>query len=282
MTKTKKIGLALGGGGARGCAHIGVIKALTEAGIPIGYVAGTSIGALIGGIYTAGDIKEFENYLLTIKWKEVVKYLDPVIPKKGLFKGEKVCRLISKSLKHKDFQGNKIPFCAVATDLFSGKEVILKKGDLTQAIRASIAIPGIFTPVEKEGDYLIDGGVVNPVPINVVQDMKADVVIAVDLNYHFSKKKDEPEKSYGKIKSFFHKWLKPDYPNIIDVLESSVYMMQEKLTEKNLLMHEPDFLIRPELGPTSIFDFHKAKKLIKEGYEKTRQQIPAIKKKLDL
>ncbi|MBN2096235.1 patatin-like phospholipase family protein [Candidatus Peregrinibacteria bacterium] len=282
MGKRKKIGLALGGGGARGCAHIGVIKALNEAGIPIDRIAGTSIGSFIGGVYVAGDISELESYLLKIKWKDVVKHFDPVIPKKGFFEGKKICELIGKLLKHKTFQGNKIPFRAVATDLFSGKEVILKTGNMTQAIRSSIAIPGIFTPVKKGNVYLIDGGVVNPVPINVVRDMGADIVIAVDLNHNFIREKMATKRSYGKEKGRIYKWLTPTHPNIIDVIENSVYMMQDKLTEKNLLIHQPDFLIRPTLGSASIFDFHKAKGLIEEGYQKTRLQIPRIKKELGL
>ncbi|MBU1017714.1 patatin-like phospholipase family protein [Patescibacteria group bacterium] len=282
MKKRKKVGLALGGGGARGCAHIGVIKALTEAGIPIDCIAGTSIGSFIGGIYVAGDIDELERYFLKIKWKDVVKHFDPVIPKKGFFEGGKICQLIDKLLKHKSFQKNRIPFRAVATDLFSGKEEILKNGSLTQAIRASVAIPGIFTPVKRGSTYLIDGGVVNPVPVNVVRNMGADIVIAVDLNHNFIKEKMATKRSYGKDKGRIYKWLAPTHPNIIDVIESSIYMMQDKLTEKNLLIHKPDFLIRPSLRSASIFDFHKAKGLIEEGYKKTRLQIPKIKKELGL
>lgn len=280
--RNKKIGLALGGGGARGCAHVGVIKALEEAGIPIDYIAGTSIGSFIGGIYVAGDIKELEEYLLRIKWKDVVGHFDPVVPKKGFFKGEKICKLIEKLLKHKTFRTNKIPFKAVATDLFTGKEVILKTGSITQAIRSSIAIPGIFTPTKKGGSYLIDGGVANPVPVNVARNMGADIVIAVDLNHNFIKEKMAAKRSYGRSKNKLYKWLTPTHPNIIDVIESSVYMMQDKLTEKNLLIHKPDFLIRPHLGSASVFDFHKAKRLIEEGYTRTRLQIPKIKKELGL
>ena len=275
----KKLGLALGGGGARGCAHIGVIKALEEAGIKINYIAGTSIGAFVGGVYVCGDIKELEKYLLKVKWKDVLKHLDPVIPRKGLMAGKKVIKLNKKMLDHDDFKKAKIPFTAVATELATGEEMHINKGKISNAVRASVAIPGILTPFKKGRQYLLDGGVVNPLPINVVKKMGADIVIAVDLNHYFVKEK--LNKRYRTPKNKLSKFFGASWPNIIDVLESSLFMMEDELSEKSLEIHKTDVLIRPKLGSTSIFDFHHAKKLISEGYKVTKAQIPKIKRLLN-
>lgn len=274
----KKIGLALGGGGARGCTHIGVIKALMEAKIPIDFIAGTSIGSFIGGVYSAGDIKKLEEFLMKIKWKDVVKYLDPVLPKRGLFEGAKFRKIIDQLIPKPDFQYARIPYIAVATDLSTGKEVRIKIGNIADAIRASIAIPGIFTPFKKGNQYLVDGGVVNPLPVSVVRDMGADIVIAVDLNHSFLKEKSKVKKP---SENKFLKWVTPDWPTIVDVMENSIFMMQNKITQKNLMLYKPDFLIQPKLGGSSIFDFHHAKKLIDVGYQITKKQIPAIRNMLN-
>lgn len=276
--KRKKIGLALGGGGARGCAHLGAIKALEEAGIPIDYIAGTSIGAFVGGIYAGGDIHELESYLLKVKWKDIIKHLDPVIPRRGLLGGKKVVDLIEFLIHHNDFKKSRIPFTAVTTELASGKELHLKKGKISDAIRASIAIPGILTPFKKGKQYLIDGGVVNPLPVNVVKKMGADIIVAVDLNHYFIKEK--LNKRYKTPKNKLAELLGSNWPNIIDVLENSLFLMEDKLSEKNLEIHKTDILVRPKLESTSIFDFHHAKRLIDEGYRSMKRQIPKIKKLL--
>ncbi|MFC1731712.1 patatin-like phospholipase family protein [candidate division KSB1 bacterium] len=284
MTKKKKIGLALGGGGARGCSHIGVIKALEEAGIQIDCVAGTSIGSFIGGVYAAGDIKKLEKILLETTWKDVVKHFDPVLPTKGFFEGKKIVKLLKAILPNPNFKNARIPYAAVATDLTSGKEVVIKNGSIIKAIRASIAIPSIITPLKWKNRYLIDGGVVNPLPINVIQQMEADIVIAVDLNHSFVKEKKISKGSRknrkiplsGKITS----WLTPNYPNIIDVVENSIFVMQDQITQKNLLKFKPDFLIQPSLGSSGVFDFHKAKEMIEEGYKQGKKIIPKLKRLL--
>jgi NTE family protein len=274
----RKLGLALGSGGARGCAHIGVIKALTEAKIPIDFIAGTSIGSFIGGVYSAGDIKMLEEFLVKIKWKDVVKYLDPVLPKRGLFEGAKFRNIIEHIIPRPDFKYARVPYIAVATDLLTGKEVRIKSGNMSDAIRASVAIPGIFTPFHKGKQHLVDGGVINPLPVSVVRDMGADIVIAVDLNHSFLEEKTKVKKpNMGK----FLKWVTPDWPTIIDVIENSMFTMQKEITQKNLMLSKPEFLLQPELGGSSIFDFHHAKQLIDIGYRITKKQIPAIKNMLN-
>jgi len=275
--KRKKVGLALGGGGARGCAHVGVIKALMEANIPIDFIAGTSIGSFVGGVYSAGDINMLEEFLVKIKWKDVVKYLDPVLPKRGLFEGAKFKKIIHGLIPKSDFKYARVPYIAVATDLLTGKEVRIKSGNIADAIRASIAIPGIFTPFKKGNQHLVDGGAVNPLPVSVVRDMGADIVIAVDLNHSFLGEQSKVKKPN---KGKFMKWVTPDWPTIIDVIENSVFMMQDGITQKNLVLHKPDILLQPVLGASSIFDFHHAKKMIDIGYKIAKKQIPNIKKLL--
>ncbi len=280
LTKSKKIGLALGGGGARGCAHIGVIKALQEAGIPIDYVAGTSIGSIVGAALASGDIKKFEDYLMGIKWNDVVKYFDPSVPHRGLFKGKSACKLLEQLLTHNDFKDLKIPFTAVATNLETSEEVRLNKGNVVDALRASISLPGIFVPFKRGNEYLVDGGVVNPMPVNVVRDMGADIVIGVDLNYEFIQEKLKSKRKKQLAKNKIHEWLTPERPNIIDVIESSVFIMQSQITEKNVAIYKPDILIHPVLGSAGLFDFHIAKRMIKEGYEQMKKQIPKVRKLL--
>lgn len=278
MKKRLKIGLALGGGGARGCAHIGVINALEEAGIGIDFVAGTSIGSLVGCVYAAGRIKELERILDKVTWQKVLKQFDPVLPKKGLFEGKKVVKLLNKILDKPDFKNTQIPCVAVATDLLTGKEIRFDRGNMVDAIRASIAIPGIITPAVIKKRYLMDGGVVNPLPVDVVRAMGADIVIAVDLNHSYiSKNRYRREEK----KSELIKWLKPERPNMIDIIESAVFMWQDKLTQKNLEVSKPDYLIRPKLGTTGVFDFQDASKLIEIGHRETQMIFKKLLKQLN-
>ena len=192
MIKTikTKIGLALGSGSAKGLAHIGVIKVLQENNIPIDFIAGSSIGAMIGGFYAAGlDIKEIEKIALSTDWQRVFSVLfDPYL-KQGLISGEKIKKFIENYISGKTFEDCKIPLAIVATDLKTGEPVVLNKGKLSQAIRASISIPLIFKPAEINERILMDGGLSLPVPVEVVKNMGADIVIAVNLdNYEYDKK----------------------------------------------------------------------------------------------
>ena len=276
----RKLGLALGGGGARGCAHVGVIKALAEAGISIDCISGSSIGAVVGGVFASGDIEEFEKYLLEISWKDVVKHFDLGVPNQGLFRGNKVVKLLERIISHKRFSQLSIPLTVVATNLETGRAVHISRGNLIDAIRASIAIPGIFIPFKKGTHFLIDGGVVNPMPVDVVRRMGAEVVIGVDLNHQYIKEKTRSRKKRQMAKNHIIEWLTPERPNIIDVIESSVYMMQNQITEKNVKLNPPDILIRPSLGSANIFDFHKSRSMIKVGYKKMKNEIPKLQKLL--
>ncbi|MGF1499419.1 MAG: patatin-like phospholipase family protein [Elainellaceae cyanobacterium] len=178
----KQVGLALGGGGARGWAHIGVIRALEAADIKIDYISGTSIGAFVGAHYAIGELDELEEFVRGLDWQAIVSYFDVVFPRSGLLDGDRVYDLLSTNLLDLHIDQTKLPFCCVATDLMGGHPVCLRSGRMADAVRASISLPGIFTPFQREGQYLGDGGLVNPVPVDVVREMGADVVVAVNLN----------------------------------------------------------------------------------------------------
>ncbi len=181
-TKQPKIGLALGSGGPKGLAHIGVIKILEENNIPIHFIAGSSIGAMIGGFYAATkDIKQIEETALGISWRQVSTLIDPSL-RQGLLGGEKIKTFIKKHINEVHFKDLKIPFSAVATDMKNGDVVSMDKGELSSAIRASISFPLVLKPVEREGRLLTDGALSMPVPVEVVRKMGAELIIAINLD----------------------------------------------------------------------------------------------------
>lgn len=313
----KKIGLALGSGSSRGWAHIGVLKALEEAHIPIDYIAGTSIGAWVGAAYACGELNNLEKFVLELDWKTVLSYFDVTFPRRGLLDGNKIYHLISQHILKQNIEDLNIPFCCVATDLLTGHEVRFYTGNLVEAVRASISLPGIFTPLEKDGMYLVDGGLVNPVPVNVVKDFGADVIIAVDLNHdivvkRFLHKKAKKmafktntastknlngkkqrysenriiqilEQKYRSLEDTvrikIQQWLSEEEPapNIFDVMGTSISIMEHHITRANLAIWKPDVLIQPALGHLKMFDFNETSTAILEGYNKTKQRIQYIK-----
>jgi len=193
MFTNKKIGLALGSGGARGLAHIGVIKVLEEKGIKIDYIAGTSIGALIGALYCqTKNIQSVEDFALSMDWKMLAEVLFDFSFKGGMISGEKVEKMLRHQLDNISFADLKIPLNIVCADLRTGEKLVCDSGDVSQAVRASISVPIIFKPFQKDDALLIDGGLVEPVPVQTVRKMGADYVIAVNLDaYHLRPKKNE-------------------------------------------------------------------------------------------
>jgi len=311
--KKKRIGLALGSGSARGWAHIGVIKALNEAGVKIDYLAGTSIGAFVGAAYASGGIDALEDIVLEMDWKKVLFFLDVVFPKSGLIDGKKVSVLIQSIVNGAKLEDLPLPFQAVSTDLGTGAEIILKKGDIIEAVRASISVPGIFSPTMKDNMILVDGGMVNPVPVSVVKDMGADFVIAVDLNHDImgkkgfsnngpeSKKSTEPYEKKAEIAagadskkksnflealnkkigdfnfaslSKFKQWGSSDpLPNIFEILITSINIMESSITATRLITDPPDLLIQPKLGYLKFLEFNRAQEAIDEGYHEAKIQL---------
>jgi NTE family protein len=287
--KGLKFGLALGSGSARGLAHVGVIQVLEAYNIPIDIIAGTSIGSVVGSLYATGaSIDQLEEAALSIKKSTTLFLIDPALPHSGLISGKKIEEMLNDlALEDKTFDDLKIPFAAVATDVESGAEVILTQGKVIDAVRASISIPGIFTPVKYQNYYLVDGGVVDPVPVDVVQKMGADIIIAVNLAKMASYTTvliinketgslEEVEKSsilqqkIAQVKSAF------EGPNIVEVISQSIDIMEARITDQCL--EGADVVIVPfGIKEINLFDFDKAESVIKGGIMATLLKIPEIK-----
>lgn len=266
-----RVGLALSGGAARGLAHVGVLDVLHKERIPIDMIAGTSAGAIMGAIYAAHvDTERLLEYALDPSWKKANIMGDPCLEKSGFLKGRKVTKLIQGFIGgEKDFKDLKIPFAAVATDIDTGEEVVMDSGPVTEAIRASISLPGIFTVVKRDGHYLVDGGLTTPVPINVVRGMGADFVIAVNVN---------PDVSGRMGKSYKMRVAAQKEPNIFQIMMQSFYITTWSLAHKSLA--GADVVIEPELQNITSSDFKLAGKAIYRGREAAEKALPEIRKKL--
>lgn len=306
--QAKKVGLALGSGAARGGAHLGVLKALDEAGIRVEYVAGTSIGALVGAAYTAGAIDQLEHYTRNLDWPNMARFLDVALPFSGLIDGRKVTRFLEELVGKQSFDGLSPTLSVVACDLNGGREVVFRDGDLVEAVRASISIPGIFRPVIKDGGILVDGGLVNPVPVSAVREMGADIVIAVDLSHKTASlekpkttlssedtEKRGPEngsvvpqelknttnplvrklealeaEGLSRIRSWREKEV---VPNLAEVLMMSLDVMGTQVRKARFREDSPDLLIQPKVEHVTFLEFHRAKDLIDVGYEEAKAAL---------
>ena len=311
-THRPKVGLALGSGSARGLAHIGVTRALKEAGIQVDYVAGTSIGAAIGAVYASGKLDSLQDAYLAMDWKKIAYFFDVVFPKSGIIDGKKVADFMRDYVHSDNIEELPLPFKAVATELNSGEEVVLETGDVIDAVRASISVPGMFTPVRRDGRVLVDGGLVNPVPVNVARAMGADIVIAVDINHGIVAGKasapqveSQPDtdllqtlsllgseryrSAMERIEKGLHSldsnptliqiraWLAEEsLPNIFEVLLSSINIMETQITSTRLQIDPPELLIQPPLGSVRFLEFNRAEEIISIGYETTRQQLDRL------
>jgi NTE family protein len=285
MTKTK-VHLVLASGGARGVAHIGVIERLEEEGYEIVEISGCSMGAVIGGLYAAGALDTYKEWLLKLQRSDVFRLLDFTFAKHGFLKGEKVFSTITDLIGPRNIEDLKIPFCAVATDLNTGEEVIFKKGDLYHALRASISIPGIFTPVNVSNSnvILVDGGVVNPLPLNQVNRSEEGFIVAVDINAKGPKPKimlQEKEKEADKDNSAWFNinwptWKRDDQNKergFMDVLSTSYEHMQHQLIARDLRLYQPEVLINIPRETCGVFDYHKSKQLIELGRQAFDKQF---------
>ena len=257
MTKRPKIGLALGSGGAKGIAHIGVIKALIKHNIPIDYITGSSIGAMAGGAYAAKkNIPSMEEVVKKSDWKLIRSLIDPSL-KSAVLEGKKVEKFIKDYAGDVNFNQLKIPFAAVTTDLVTGKTIILKTGNVVKAIRASIAFPSIFKPVKYHDYLLVDGGLSMPVPVQVVKDMGADIVIAVNLDKNIV----EPEKKKLTM-----------YRTALRSLNILRYNLAEQESD------QADIVIYPKTGKVLWNKFVGGQKLINIGEQACLERIDSIKK----
>lgn len=297
MARTKspsrpRIGLALGGGSARGWAHIGAIRALEDAGIHADLVCGTSIGALVGAAYVAGELDRLETWVRGLKLQTVVGFLDFSLGG-GLIKGEKLIAFFRDHFVDRDIRELERPYGAVATDLARGREIWLREGTVSDAVRASIALPGLFTPVASDGNWLVDGGLVNPVPVSLARAMDADFVIAVDLNADLLGRhlRDAPATRPRRTKPTLADTVMaqlgierdegPAPPAMLDVLASSINIMQVLITRSRLAGEPADALIAPPLASLGLMEFHRAAVAIEAGRRAAQAALPQIRERLD-
>jgi NTE family protein len=292
VARRPKIGFVLGAGSARGWAHIGVLRALTEAGIKPDFIAGCSIGAFVGAAFAAGRLDPLEAWALSLDWKRVLKLADFGL-RGGLIKGERVNELFHEQFVECDFSELPMQFAAVATDLHSGQEIWLREGKVSAAIGASIAVPGLFRPVQLEDRYLVDGSVVNPIPVSLCRAMGADIVLAVDLGSdlvgRYARDVDRPPIQTGR-RSFLSRVL-PRYnptsdrqpepevapPSMLETLMGSINIMQLRIARSRLAGEPPNVLLTPQLGHLGLLDYHRAEVAIAEGRDEVTRMLPAIR-----
>jgi NTE family protein len=282
---TSRIGLVLGSGSARGWAHIGVIRALHDAGIVPDLVCGCSIGALVGAAYADGDLDDLERWVTNLSWQDVVGLMD-VSLSGGLIKGDKLISFFEKQFVDKEFSALPRPFGCVATELASGHEVWLRDGSVSSAVRASIALPGVLAPIRRDGRLLVDGGLVNPVPVSLCRAMGADIVIAVDLNsdivgrsFKRAQATAAPTEQGWTDRLLSSLGLQPpdnNQPSMATVLSTSINIMQSRIARSRLAGEPADALIAPRLAHLGLMDYHRATEAIAEGKAAVERMLPAI------
>lgn len=304
-----RIGLALGSGAARGMAHIGVIRALAEVGIKPDVICGSSIGAIVGASYAIGKFEALEDWVQTITWREIVNLLDIRFSGGGLVEGERLMTFLSGLYGDMAIESLARPFVAVATDFHSGREIWLKEGSLNEAVRASIALPGLFNPVKLGERWLVDGGLVNPVPVSPCRALGAEIVVAVNLNGDLVHKRSiggpeipaEPaaqqqprqqppellERLMSDIPSVIREGAgaiaerilgaEADNPKYFDVIFGSINIMQDHITRSRMAGDPPDVMLTPRLNEIGLLEFNHADRAIEEGRRSVLRMLPALK-----
>ncbi|MET3661137.1 patatin family protein [Aquamicrobium ahrensii] len=280
----KGIALALGGGCARGWAHIGVLRALDEAGVAISMIAGTSVGALVGGCYLAGKLDELEEFALSLTRRRIFGLLDITFRGSGLFGGMKLDARLREHLNGMRFEDLPKPFVSVASEIHSGHEIWLWKGSLITAMRASYALPGIFEPVQCNGRLLVDGALVNPVPVSVCRAYEQPAVVAVNLS----------SDNFGRAAVIRHDAGNglPEEPSlpaaqtsahearlgITGVMFEAFNIIQDRISRSRLAGDPPDLSLQPRLNHIGLADFHRAGEAIHLGYEATMANVEQLKR----
>ncbi len=305
-----RIGVALGGGSARGWAHIGVLQFLGEMGLRPDVVAGTSIGSIVGGAEVAGELDSLREWVEELSWTDVLSFLD-VGTSGGLIAGVRLIDFFREHFRDRDIEALDRPYGAVATDLLTAQEVWLREGSMLQAIRASIALPGLFSPTRIDGRWMVDGGLVNPVPVSLCRALGAERIIAVDLNSDILLRRarsiQPPEEETEEEVAFdlaeilrrgdWRRLLNvnlPDRaeqwksmllgeaegaPSLVDVIAQSLYIMQVRITRARMAGDPPDVLLTPRLGHIRLMEFHRAREAIAAGYrcaELAREQLETL------
>lgn len=295
MQKRPRVGLALSAGGARGWAHIGVIETLLAAGVPIDCVAGTSMGALVGAALAADRLAPLHEVAVELDWKRVLShFVELSFPRAGLIDGRRILQFLKRHVGEPLIESLARPYAAVATDVGTGREVVLRSGKLLEAVRASIAIPGLFTPAVTASGVLVDGGLVNPLPVSTARALGADFVIAVDViraplpvsmlrrewNFPRRSRLPQPRSELGKrlhkaLESAFAGWNRvrthargtdrSDLPNLFEIFGNAARIVQRQITDMRLEREPPDLLIQPAVQEIRTMDFHRAAEAIAAG-----------------
>jgi len=289
LVRSPRVGLALGSGSARGWSHIGVIRVLERAGVSPDIVCGTSIGALVGAAYAAGELDRLETWVRTLTRQAVVGFLD-VRFRGGLIAGARLFAYLGAQFPDPGITRLGKAYGAVATELATGREVWLRDGPVLEAVRASVAIPGLFTPAQQGGRLLVDGGLVNPVPVSLCRALGADAVIAVDLSGDLlecrqrgATRSDEASTGVSALMAKLRterrrKARQPEVlsPSMLDVLTTSLSIMQLCITRTRLAGEPAEVVIRPRLSDFVLMDFHRAAEAIAEGQRAAEQALPEI------
>ena len=307
---TPRIGLALGSGATRGWSHIGMIEALAEAGINPDIVCGSSIGALIGGAYVTGRLEALEAWVHKLTWREVANLADLRLSGGGLVKGARFSKFLSELYQDARIEGLAKRFVAIATDYDTGREVWLKKGSLAEAVRASLALPGLFMPAKIGGRWLVDGGIVNPVPVSACRAFGAEIVIAVNLNGDLIRRTPNPAPAAPTGKKPRKEWrelldgpisdipaamregagtfverfvgVAPESPGYFDVVFGSIDIMQDHITRSRMAGEPPNIMVSPRSNGIGLLDFDRAGEAIEEGRRCVRRMLPALREVVGL
>lgn len=267
----KRVGLALSSGAARGLAHVGVLEVLERNGIPIDLIAGTSIGAIVGAFYAAGkDISEIKKAVVSLNRRQMLSLADFTIPTRGFIKGRKITEWLKSVIGGTCFRDLKIPFACVATDISTGEEVVIKEGSVVAAVRASASMPVIFTPARLGGQFLVDGGLVNPIPVRILRDMGADFVIAVSVVPYLGNRVQAQDTGSDS---------RPKEPNILNVLVRMMYIIGYQAALSGI--READITIAPDVAHIRPDNFNRARECILQGEQATQRAIPRIKRQLE-
>jgi NTE family protein len=297
MLGKRKIGLALSSGMARGWAHIGALRALGRLGVEFDVIAGASAGALVGGCFLAGKLDELEEWASALNRRRIMSYLDLQLGYGGLIKGDRLRAELRHALGPSRIETLPIPFVAVATDLVTGHEIWLQKGDLADALRASFSLPGLFPPIEVDGRWLADGALVDPLPVAACRALGAEMVIAVNLNTDIIGKSrdaarlpasmgDPVSMTQDKQKPFMSALTEsltrglfrrdPDRPSIFGVMTTSLGIMQDRLTRSRLAGDPPDVHITPRVGHIGLVEFDRTEEAVREGEEAVERRRDEI------
>lgn len=304
---TPKIGIAFGGGAARGWAHIGVLKALLDAGIQPHCISGTSIGAVVGGCFAAGQLHQLEAFALSLTRRNVFSYFDLNLTGSGLINGNRLGQTLQVALGETVIEDLDLPFTAVATEIGTGHEVWLSRGSIVEALRASYAIPGVFRPVRFDGRWLFDGALVNPIPVTVCRAMGAQYVIAVNLNADLfglgtvlqdveataEAASDTTEKPTARGNGWGARKLlqrqifgratgdKEAAPSISTVMVDAFNIVHDRIARSRLAGDPPDVMISPRLSGFGLFEFHRATEMIERGHRAAERILCDVKYDLD-